>query len=330
MAAGLPTAVAELVGEVLAPLELTRGECHALDALTRRVAQGAPALVDDPGWLARARTAGCSLPPRLLEAIRAFRHDARSGVLTITNLPLAPRSLPPTPSVPNSAEPAVTAPAAIIVLLGQQLGEIIAYRDEKHGALVQNVVPVPHLARTQSNGGSSPLELHTENAFHPNRPDYVGLLCLRSAREGVGTQVASIRHALPLLDGGEREILRQARFVTAAPPSFSSVERSQPQPVLTGAADDPDLCVDFHTTAPQDPEAAAALARLREALLQVRAELVLRPGALVFLDNRLVVHGRGGFAPRYDGGDRWLHRVFVHLDHRRSRQRRAGNGHVLV
>ena len=329
MAAGLTTAVPGLIGEV-PPLELTRDEHHALDALTRRVAQAAPALVDDPGWLAEARTAGCSLPPRLLEAIRAFRHDADSGVLTITNLPVAPEPLPPTPSVPDSTEPAATAPAVIIVLIGQQLGELIAYRDEKHGALVQNVVPVPELARTQSNGGSSPLELHTENAFHPNRPDYVGLLCLRSAHEGVGTQVASIRHALPLLDAGEQEILRQARFVTAAPPSFRSEERSQPRPVLIGAPDDPDLCVDFHATAPQDTEAATALTRLRDALLQVRAELVLRPGSLVFLDNRLVVHGRSGFAPRYDGGDRWLHRVFVHLDHRRGRPRRAGNGHVLV
>jgi L-asparagine oxygenase len=329
MAAGLTTAVAGFIGEV-PPLELTGDEGRALAALTQSVTQGAPALVDDPGWLAKARTAGCHLPPRLLETLRAFRHDARSGVLMITNLPVALDPLPATPSVPDSAERAATAPAVIIVLLGQQLGEIIAYRDEKHGALVQNVVPVPELARTQSNGGSSPLELHTENAFHPNRPDYVGLLCLRSAHEGVGTQVASIRHALPLLAAGEQEILRQPRFVTAAPPSFWSADRSQPRPVLTGAADDPDLCVDFHATAPQDPEAAAALTRLREALLQVRVELILRPGALAFLDNRLVVHGRGGFAPRYDGGDRWLHRVFVHLDHRRSRARRAGNGHVLV
>lgn len=329
MAAGLPTAVVGRIGE-LPPLELTDAEGHAVGALARRVARAAPALVDDPGWLAQARAAGCSLPPRLLEAIRAFRHDARSGVLTVTNLPVAPESLPPTPSVPDSAEHAVTAPAVIVVLLGQQLGELVAYRDEKNGALVQNIVPVPELARTQSNGGSSPLELHTENAFHPNRPDYVGLLCLRSAREGAGTRVASIRQALPLLADGEQEILRQARFVTAAPPSFGSAARSRPRPVLIGAADDPDLCVDFHATAPQDVEAAAALARLREALLEVKTDLMLRPGVLVFLDNRLVVHGRGGFAPRYDGGDRWLHRVFVHLDHRRSRRHRAGNGHVLI
>jgi L-asparagine oxygenase len=57
---------------------------------------------------------------------------------------------------------------------------------------------------------------------------------------------------------------------------------------------------------------------------------VLEPGDMVFVDNRLVVHGRIAFWPRYDGTDRWLHRIFVHLDNRRSRSRRVGNGAVLV
>ena len=217
------------------------------------------------------------------------------------------------------------------MLLGQQLGEVIAYRDEKQGALVQNVVPVATLAKSQSNGGSVPLELHTENAFHPNRPDYIGLLCLRPAdQDQVGTQVAAIRRALPLLDDADQMILREPRFVTAAPPSFHSADRSAARPVLTGRSDDPDLCVDFHATKPVDDAAARALVSLRAALDEVRSDLVLRPGDMVFLDNRLVVHGRIAFSPRYDGNDRWLHRVFVHLDNRRTRSRRTDNGSVLV
>ena len=61
-------------------------------------------------------------------------------------------------------------PATVAVLLAGALGTIVAFRDEKRGALVQNVVPVPALAASQSNGGSVPLEFHTENAFHPHRP----------------------------------------------------------------------------------------------------------------------------------------------------------------
>jgi hypothetical protein len=40
---------------------------------------------------------------------------------------------------------------------------------------------------------------------------------------------------------------------------------------------------------------------------------------LCFLDNRNVVHGREPFTPRYDGRDRWLKRVNVVSDLRRTR-----------
>lgn len=54
------------------------------------------------------------------------------------------------------------------------------------------------------------------------------------------------------------------------------------------------------------------------------------PGNLVFVDNRIVLHGRAPYPPRYDGRDRWLQRIFVHLDNRWSRAFRPGNGPVLV
>jgi L-asparagine oxygenase len=313
-------------------LELTSEERSDLAALVARLSDTAPHLVDDPGWQAQARLASCHLPRRVLAAIRLFRHDpGTDGLLTITNLPIVPGTLPSTPNVADSVERAATGPAAIATLLGQQLGEVTAYRDEKHGALVQNVVPVAALAKSQSNGGSVPLEFHTENAFHPSRPDYVGLLCLRPAHLGqVGTQVAAIRRALPLLTATDRRTLQDARFVTDAPPSFRSADHSELRPVLTGHPDDPDICVDFHATSPLDDEAADALTNLRAALDEVRTDLILQPGDMVFLDNRLVVHGRVAFTPRYDGNDRWLHRVFVHLDSRRTRPHRADNGPVLV
>jgi L-asparagine oxygenase len=312
-------------------LKLTDDEQACLSTLAGRATRVAPRLVDHDGWQTEVRAMSCHLPVRLLETIRRFRHDSGpDGTLTVTGLPVDADTLPPTPNVPDSVEHAATVPAALAMLLGQQLGEVIAYREEKRGALVQNVVPVPSLAKSQSNGGSVPLEMHTENAFHPNRPDYVGLLCLRAAHQHrVGTRVAAIRRAYPLLDETDRTVLREPRFATEAPPSFTSTDCTSPQPVLTGSADDPDICVDFHATSPLDAGASRAMASLREALDEVERELTLETGDMVFLDNRLVVHGRIAFMPRYDGTDRWLHRVFVHLDHRRSRIFRDGNGSVL-
>lgn len=322
---GLPRQTSELsIGTV---------ERDELAQLVRRLTDAAPALVDDPGWQALAREWSCRMPAaRLGRAVRAFRHDpGPDGAIVLRNLPVEPDLLPPTPNVPDSVERAATAPAALAVLLGGLLGTIVAFRDEKRGALVQNVVPVPSLASTQSNGGSVPLEFHTENAFHPHRPDYIGLLCLRPAHEErVGTRISSIRRALPLVGDADSAILRQPRFLTEAPPSFRSAGRCTPHAVLTGAPEDPDICVDFHATRPLDERAGEALRQLREALYEVRSDVVLGSGDMVFVDNRIVVHGRVSFSPRYDGTDRWLHRVYVHADHRRSRQHRPGNGSVLI
>lgn len=312
-------------------LELTDDERAGLSALAGRAMRTAPRLVDHDSWQTEVRAMSCHLPVRLLEAIRGFRHDpGPDGTLTVVGLPVDGDTLPPTPNVPDSVEPAATLPSVLAMLLGHQLGEVIAYRNEKQGALVQNVVPVQSLATSQSNAGSVPLEMHTENAFHPNRPDYVGLLCLRPAHQHrVGTRVAAIRRAYPLLGETDRTVLREPRFVTEAPPSFASVDCTSPLPVLTGSTEDPDIRVDFHATSPMDPGATRALKRLREALEEVECKLALGTGDMVLLDNRLVVHGRVAFTPRYDGTDRWLHRVFINLDHRRSRISRTGNGSVL-
>lgn len=312
-------------------LAIAAHEKAALLALAGRLAQVEPGLVDSPDWQQRCRAAG-ALPDRISALLRSFRHDSGAGgTAFLADLPIEADSIPPTPRTPDSAEPRTTTPAVLSMLLGNELGTVVAYRDEKNGHLVQNVVPVPSLSGSQSNGGSVELELHTENAFHPHRPDCIGLLCLRSTHEDqVGTRIASIRQALPLLESRTREILHEARFVTEAPPSFRTTGASEPRPVLSGTVEDPDICVDFNATTGLDRQAEQALAALRDALEAVRRDVLLRPGDMVFVDNRIVVHGRAPFAPRYDGSDRWLHRIFVHFDHRRSRRNRVGNGVVLT
>ncbi|MFJ1551052.1 TauD/TfdA family dioxygenase [Streptomyces sp. NPDC088246] len=245
-------------------------------------------------------------------------------------LPSDETLLPATPTVPESVERQATVPGSITVLLSLYLGEVIAYREEKSGALVQNVVPVPGREASQSNAGSGTLlELHTENAFHPHRPDYVGLFCLCNDHSGTaGTLVSSIRRALALLPPEVVEVRMQQRFVTE-PPSFRSGAPTTAHAVLEGAADDPNIQVDFSATTPLDDEAKSALEVFRDAFLNVSATLVLQPGELAFVDNRLSVHGRTTFEACYDGRDRWLHRTFVHLDNRRNRRHRGEDGFVL-
>lgn len=312
-------------------LELTDAECGEVRTLAEEMGRTSPAAPDDLAWVAQARRLSCRLPLRMREEIRRFRHDpGAAGALSLANLPVDEGALPATPGVRDSSERAATVPAAAAMLIGLQLGEVIAWQDEKFGALVQNIVPVRGMEETQGNAGSVPLEFHTENAFHPNRPDYVGLICLRSdhAKEA-GTLVASIREGLALINEADREVLYEPRFVTAPPPSFRFGQAAT-HPVLDGDPEDPNIRVDFNATSPLDDTAKHVLERLRDTMNTVAKSLVLGPGQMVFVDNRVIVHGRTHFQPRFDGRDRWLHRVYVHLDNRRSRVHRVDNGAVLT
>ncbi|MFF3545084.1 TauD/TfdA family dioxygenase [Streptomyces platensis] len=299
--------------------------------LTNRLLETAGEPLDSAEWLDAARAASAHLPVELRTALRSFRHDAGpDAVLLIRNLPAGP-AVPPTPAEADSVERTPTTSAAVITMAMLQLGEVIAFRNEKRGALVQNVVPVPGRERQQSNAGSVQLEMHSENAFHPHRPDYVGLLSVREDPTGVARLcTSSIRRALPLLSEGTRRVLSEPRFLTEPPPSFGA-QGTAPlaHALLTGAADDPDLLVDFAATHPLDDQAAAAMAELGDALTRTTLALSLRVGDLAVVDNRLAVHGRTPFTPRYDGSDRWLHRVYASLDYRRSRAERENGGAVL-
>ncbi|MEV0695655.1 TauD/TfdA family dioxygenase [Streptomyces sp. NPDC050388] len=312
---------------------LDDAERTALEELAEALCATAPGLVDDDHWVAAARRLSSDLPPRLRARLRHFTWDAGTdAMLLLRNLPVEPAGTPPTPAVPGSVQRTATVPAAALVLIGMAMGEVVAFDKEKSGALVQDVVPVPGMESFQGNAGSVKLNMHTENAFHPLRPDFVGLMCLRNDHENVAKlRVASVRRVVPLLPDSVRTVLHEPRFVIAAPASFDMPPGSeQPRGILTGSVDDPDLTVDFSSTTALDDEAADALALLEKAVERTYRDLLLEPGDLAFVDNRMALHGRNAFEPRYDGADRWLQRIFVHIDHRRSRALRPNGGQVLL
>ncbi|MBG7698140.1 TauD/TfdA family dioxygenase [Streptomyces sp. MC1] len=312
-------------------LTVGAGDAGRITALARRVAPAGDGRVDDHAYVAAARDAWCELPIPLRRGLRDFRRDSGpAGTLLVRGLPVDEAELPDTPSVGGSVQRTASVPAAVLLMVAAGLGDPAAFRPEKTGALVQDVVPVPGQEDFQGNAGSALLSFHTENAFHPHRPDFVMLLCLRADHERVaGLRTGCIRQTLPLLSEESRAALWGEEFVTAAPPSFGAAGAASPHAVLTGAAEDPDVRVDFAATRATTDRGRAALAELAE-LFDLTARTVrLEPGDLAIVDNRVTVHGRTAFRPRYDGRDRWLQRSFVLTDLRRSRGSRARDGYVL-
>ncbi|SDM58207.1 TauD/TfdA family dioxygenase [Allokutzneria albata] len=313
----------------MSTLTLSAGDRADLDTLARELADGGAV---DAAWVDRVRDAWELTPITLRQGIRRYRrHSGPQGALLLRNLPVDESALPGTPSVAGSVQRTTSAPAAVLVLLACGLGDPIAYAAEKSGALVQDVVPVRGHEQVQGNTGSAMLSFHTENAFHPHRPDHLILLCLRADHDRVaGLRTASVRETLPLLDEDTAKILSSPEFLTAPPPSFGGGEGTEPHPVLHGSPEDPELRVDLAATTALTDQAAAALIALREAFARTMRSVRLVPGDLAVVDNRVAVHGRSLFQPRYDGRDRWLQRTFVAADLRRSRDHRPGDSLVLT
>ncbi|MEU3369224.1 TauD/TfdA family dioxygenase [Streptomyces sp. NPDC006660] len=314
-------------------LVLTGAETSATERVAALLCAGPEARIDEPAWVASARDHWEELPARLRRTLRSFRRDpGPGGALLVRGLPVAAPGLGATPVTDGSVQRTANVPAAVLMLAACGLGDPAAFRPEKTGALVQDVVPVPGREDFQGNAGSVLLTFHNENAFHPHRPDFVMLLCLRADPGGLaGLRTSCVREVLPLLDDASRAALHLPEFRTAPPPSFGGAGGlAEPHPVLTGAPDDPDLRVDMAATKPLTERASAALEELRRLFERTARTARLEPGDLAVVDNRITVHGRTAFRPRFDGTDRWLQRTFVLADLRRSRAHRAGDGHVLA
>lgn len=288
--------------------------------------------VGSPAWTTASSDFWHDVPASVRKRIARFRRDSgESGALLVQALPVDELLIPDTPTHSGSVQREATVPAALLSLFTSGLGDPVAFLAEKSGALVQDVVPVPGSESFQGNEGSVMLSFHNENAFHPHRPDYVLLLCLRADHERVaGLRIASIRRAFPQLSAECRESLFRADFVTAPPPSFGGGDATEPHAVCGGDPEDPDIVVDFAATTPLHDAAGRALRELGAVLERTSVAFYLAPGDMAVVDNRISLHGRTAFVPRYDGRDRWLQRSFSLRDLRGSRRYRPNDGHVLV
>lgn len=283
----------------------------------------------EPGseeFLRAAAHAGRLLPAVVHDALVDFMDvPHRSGALLLTGVPVG--QLPPTPAHP-------TAPAAkdhtsefALLTVARRLGQPVGYEPEHGGDIVQNLVPVKGTeSRQVSTSSSAELMFHTEAAFHPHRPRYLLLLCLRGDPSAV-TTLSSVHEALHAVPADVRDVLFEPRFRTAVDESYLHGRANRlgaPMPVLSGDRTTPTMVFDEDLMVGTDDVADAALRTLGAAVLAARTGVVLRAGDLLVVDNTVAVHGRTPFTPRFDGTDRWLQRTFVVSDLRASDADRHG------
>ncbi|HKQ09508.1 MAG TPA: TauD/TfdA family dioxygenase [Blastocatellia bacterium] len=262
------------------------------------------------------------LPDPLVAFLLNFRnHPRASGALHIANLPTDP-VLPATPEgdVVRLKESFVS--EGCLTLFGSVIGQVFSYRAEKNGAFFHNVKPTRVGLTTRSNAGSLvDFDDHVEAAFDPLSPNHLALYCLRADHECRAlTTIGDARLACELLCPEQVEALRRPDFQIRAPESFranlQAAEWSEPLAVLSGPADAVELRVNFNHMRALNSAGEQALQALHNALHapEAMAEVALQPGAMLIINNRVCVHGRKPFVPRFDGRDRWLQRVYLRAD----------------
>lgn len=268
-----------------------------------------------------------ALGPDVRAAVRAFAADpGRSGALRLRGLPTG--VVPPTPDSPTARTAKDGTSERVLLGVANLLGEPIGYEPEYGGALVQNILPTRGTERRQvSTSSAVTLAWHTETAFHPHKPRYLLLLCLRGDPDA-RTTLASAHDVVDHLDDATVAVLREPRFRTRPDESFlapGSVRRFGPRfAVLAGDDDHPELTWDEELTVGVDAASRQALSALARAVRDVAVALVLEPGDLLVVDNHVAVHGRSPFRARFDGHDRWLQRTFVVPDLGASASERDG------
>lgn len=334
--------------------QLDVGEEAAVKALAADVAQVCGS-VEDQEFLMHAATSAHKLPDGLREFLCRFKLTESSAVCSISGYGVDDDGIGPTPShwVDQQADPRTLGIEIYFFLCASLLGDPIAWSTQQDGRIMHDVLPIKgHELEQLGSGSKELLTWHTEEAFHPLRADYVGLMCLRNP-DKVETTYASIDDVLRAegLAGEVIEALRRPVFTIRPDRSHLPVNRGSAKltgkraeltekcyewiirmdqdpervAVFYGAEDTPYLRLDpyFMDGSTDDQRAADALARLSEQIEGSLRGHALAPGEILFLDNFRAVHGRQPFEARFDGTDRWLKRLNMTRDLRKSRARRV-------
>jgi Fe(II)/alpha-ketoglutarate-dependent arginine beta-hydroxylase len=291
---------------------------------------------------------------RLPERVRLFLNDFRlleppAGICLISGYPIDQDNIGKTPTERKwrSSVSSILEEELLLVLYGSLLGDVFGWETQQDGKLIHDVFPIK--SHEDDQIGFSSLQLlwwHSEDAFHPNRADSLGLVCFRNP-DRVATTVACISE-LQLHEDCIRT-LSQPRFIirpdyshlainstlaaaaslTTTEARYQTITKMNDEPekiaVLYGDSQLPYLRLDpyFMDHLDNDPEAQAALEELIRTIDMNLSDLVLEAGDFCFIDNHRVVHGRRPFQARYDGTDRWLARVNITRDLKKSRSDRS-------
>lgn len=333
----------------MSKLVLDRSEIQQIELLITRI-QEIYSNIENPRFWEEAVLYAHELPYRLRLCLRNFHlKEEPRGICLISGFPVDDRSIGRTPAHwKEKIDPSPTIREEIFFFIcGCLLGEPFGWSTQQGGYIMHDICPIKQYENEQIAFGSKVyVTWHTEDAFHPYAGDYVGLMCLRNPTQ-TPTTVASLsdvtlteQQTQTLFEPHyticpDHSHLEKKQSTTKQNSSSSSeeknlgeayeqIEKMNAAPekigILFGSLQEPYIRIDPYFMKPcENQTAQQALTALENQVDNALKSVVLQPGEICFVDNCRAVHGRMPYQANHDGRDRWLKRLNITRDLRKSR-----------
>jgi L-asparagine oxygenase len=169
-------------------------EVHSLKNLVAEVKENLPPT--EANVLARAALLAQELPRSLRTQMRDFSENETSDGLIVRTQDAFPNTYLPTPQDYDELNPAYLYNDVQIAhsLIASLIGTPVGFRSQRGGRCLNNIVPTKVLEGlpNSSSGSRFDFGLHTEDAYHPFKADFLALACIRNDEKAV-TSFASIK-----------------------------------------------------------------------------------------------------------------------------------------
>jgi L-asparagine oxygenase len=245
-----------------------------------------------------------------------------------------PADLPDTPElftpVPDGAG-SVAGRAAVLAVHGFLRKETVSYGSENDGALFVNLVPLPGEGKF-ADKSKGRMRGHTDAVSFPFNgdvdvndsriapsPDLVTLVGLRNPN-AVPTTVMVLKDVLAMLSSADiaelkknqYSIVAQATFIPGMKDVLGYVHTAIDEPVLKEAPPGTMVRYSHSSVQPTEEGGAAQTAsdNLEAACYKAIISVVIEPGDVLVVSNRLCLHGRGVVGEGVGGEARWLLRTY--------------------
>lgn len=241
------------------------------------------------------------LPDALKTKLQSFGTSSnRLGLFFIENLPLNPII---------GFEKSTSVSESILLAIGLVIGKPLSYSSQRNGDIVQNLVPQKKDAyKLLGTGSAVELIWHTEDAHTEISCEFIGLLCLRGDPEAY-TFVSNVD--VSELDSQVVKELSKKQFLIQSDESYPGGHSEIKVSLI--AQMDGKLTVRYDPPYTKCPTTIAeeAMNALTDYINSKAVSITLKTGDALIINNKVSIHGRSKFKPRYDETDRWIQRIAI-------------------